>query len=300
MSPPLLELSDVRIDLAGRPVLQSVTLCSSGNRIGLLGQGRFVFQALAGAADVVGGSVRIRGVELDAARESSLFGVAEPWSARPNMTMRDGLVLSALLGGCSSHDAKRRADRVVEQLGIGQLARQKLVRRTKVEHYLAGLAEAALFEPEIVVVDWPIGVLDADGWARFGTALSRLIQQKTWLAWVPGPARLPVESAWIGALDQLLWIEDGFGVDVGATPSEQVRTLVVVDASLDQLPPGLDQGPSQLSTVQFLPGVFRPRSAFVVDLPRDEYGRPNTEAILAWCDHNGLALFRLEPLDHGF
>jgi hypothetical protein len=300
MSYPLLELEDVRIDCNGQCVLESLSLRSSGDRIGLLGQGRFLFDALAGSADIVAGRLQIRGVEFERARESSLFAVARPWPTGSNVTVRDGLILSALLGGCMSSAAKRRADRAIEALGLGQLARQKLVRRPKVEQYLAGLAEAALFEPEIIVVDWPIGLLDPDGWVRFGTALSRLIQHKRWLAWVPGPARLSVEQSWIGALDQLLWVENGLSVEFGATAVDRVRCLVVIDAALDQLPEGLDQEGIRLEPIRLAAPFGERRRAFVVELARDEFGRPCSEPLLAYCDRHGLPLFRLEPLDRGF
>jgi hypothetical protein len=300
MSLPLLELDDVRIDFDGRCVLESVSLSSSGDRVGLLGQGNFVFEAMAGAADVRAGSFRIGGIELEQARESSSYAVARPWPARSNVTVREGLIVSALLGGCRSSDAKQRADRALDGLGIGHLTQQKLTRRPKVEHYLAGLAEAALFEPEAIVVDWPIGLLDSDGWSRFGTALSRLVQHRRWLAWVPGPGRLPVERAWILTLDQLLWVESGLSVEVGATTAERVRTLVVIGTTLDQLPEGLSEQGLVLQPIRLASPFGEQRAAFVVELPRDEYGRPCTEQLLGWCDRHSLPLLRLEPLDRGF
>jgi hypothetical protein len=300
MSNPLLELDDVRIDCDGRCVLESVSLCSSGDRIGLLGQGCFIFEALAGAADVVSGVFRIGGLELSQAREASAFAVARPWPARCNATLREGLVLSALLGGCTNSTAKRRAERAIEMLGIGHLTRQKLTRRPKVDYYLAGLAEAALFEPDTVVVDWPIGLLEPDGWSRYGMALARLIQHKRWLVWVPGPARHVVEQSWIGALDQLLWVENGLSVELLGSHSQRVRTLVVIDAAIEVLPEGLDEAELRVSPIRLAAPFGERRTAFVVELPRDEFGRPFTEALLGWCDRHGLPLSRLEPLDRSF
>jgi hypothetical protein len=300
MSHPVLELEDVRIDREGRCVLESISLCSSGDRIGLVGQGLFIFEALAGAADVTSGALRIGGRELAQARETGAFAIARPWPMRLHATLREGLILSALLGGCTNVAAKQRADRAIEALGLGHLSRQKLLRRPKADYYLAGLAEAALFEPEIVVVDWPIGLLEVDGWSRYGLALSRLIQHKRWLAWVPGPARHAVEQSWIGALDQLLWVENGLSVELSAMPSERVRTIVVIDRALDVLPEGLDVEALQLSPMRPASPHGEQRTAFVVELPRDEFGRPATDTLLGWCDRHNLPLSRLDPLDRGF
>jgi len=180
------------------------------------------------------------------------------------------------------------------------MTRQQSKRRPKVDYYLAGLAEAALFEPEVVVVDLPIGILEMDGWSRYGTALSRLIQHKRWLAWVSGPVRHAVEHSWIGALDQLLWVENGLSCELSATPAERVRTLVVIDAALDVLPEGLDTEELRLAPIRLASPYGEKRTAFVVELSKDAFGRPITEPLLGWCDRHSLPLFRLDPLDRGF
>lgn len=300
MSAALIELEDVRIDSEGRCVLDALNLRSSGDRIGLLGQGRHVFDVLSGTAEVVVGEFRVAGTELDRARESGLFAVARPWLDHTNVTLREGLIASGLLGGCTDANARQRADQALNLLGLEQMARSKLTGRTRVEHYLAGLAEAALFESPILVIDCPIGVLQAEAWVRYGMALSRLVQHRRWLAHVPAPARLPVERAWIGALDQLLWVEDGLCVELAAVSSERVKTLVVIDALLDQLPEGLETQAAGVQRIRLSRPAADRQTAFMMELPRDEYGRILTEPLLAWCDRHGLPLFRLDPLDRGF
>ena len=299
MSQPLLELDDVRIDFEGRCVLESVSLATSGDRIGLLGEGGYLLEALSGAADVASGAFRVLGLDIEEARKSSAFAVARPWQPRANVSVYDGLVLSALLAGCTHAAAKHRAARAIDCVGLGQLSRQKLTRRPRIDHYLAGLAEAALFEPEVVVIDWPIGLLEQDAWARYGTALSKLIQRRRWAAWVPAPARHAVEQSWIGALDQLLWVESGLCVEMSGKDSERVRALVVIDAVLDALPEGLEQVGLQLLPVRLVSLPGKQQSAYVVELSRDGFGRPITEPLLGWCDRNALPLSRLEPLDRG-
>lgn len=300
MSQPLLELDDVRIDLEGRCVLESMTLSTSGDRVGLLGSGRFILEALAGAADVVEGELRVAGVEIQRARDSNLFAVARAWPGQKQIRLRDGLTLAALMAGCTAQSAKGHVDRALALLGIEQLGQHKLNTRPRVEHHLAGLAEAALFEPKVVVIDWPIGLLDADSWVRYGTALARLVQHRRWLGYVPVPARLAAEQSWVGALDQLLWLENGMCVELQGSSTERVRVLVVLNASIDPLPPGLELAENRLERIRLAHPPSEPRTAFVLELPRDEYGRVMTDPVLAWCDRHGLPLCRLEPLDRGF
>lgn len=300
MSLPLLQVDDVRIDLDGQCVLESVTLLTSGDRVGLLGHGRYLFEALAGTADVAHGELRVCGVEFQRARDSNVFAVARPWPAQASVRLRDGLELAALMAGGTVQTAKLQVSRALALLGIENLADHKLGGRTRVEHYLAGLAEAALFDPAVVVIDWPIGLLSPEGWVRYGTALARLVQHRRWLGYIPAPARLAAEQSWLGALDQLLWLENDACVELEVSSAQHIRTLVVLDALVDPLPEGLELGESRLERIRLGYPASDQRTAFVLDLPRDEYGRVVTDPVLAWCDRHSLPLFRLEPLDRGF
>ncbi|HEY5955757.1 MAG TPA: hypothetical protein VIV60_04355, partial [Polyangiaceae bacterium] len=250
--------------------------------------------------DLVSGAMRIGGVPWEEAREAGVFSVARPWAERADVTLRDGLNLSALLAGCSPRQARERTDTALESIGLVGLARQRWVRRPKVEHYLAGLAEAAIVDSGIVVVQLPIGQLEPDAWARYGTALSRLVEDRRWIMCWPGPARLAVEQSWMGALEQLLWIENGMSVDMGTSANGRVRTLVVVGADLDVLPEGSDAEALRLERVGLARRPGEPRTALVADLSRDASGRPCTEPLLSFCHQHALPIFRLEPLDRGY
>lgn len=300
MTLPLLQLDDVRIDLEGQCVLECVTLLTTGDRVGMLGHGRYIFEALAGTAQVVHGELRICGAELERARDTGVFSVARPWPAQTRIRLREGLTLAALMAGSTAQTAKQQVERALALLAIEHLAEHKLGGRTRVEHYLAGLAEAALFEPTVVVIDWPIGLLSAEGWVRYGTALARLVQHRRWLGYIPAPARLPAEQSWLGALDQLLWLEDGTCVELEVESAQHIRTLVVLDALVDPLPEGIELPDGRLERIRLGYPASDQRTAFVLHLPRDEYGRVVTEPVLAWCDRHSLPLYRLEPLDRGF
>jgi predicted ABC-type transport system involved in lysophospholipase L1 biosynthesis ATPase subunit len=300
MSATLLELDAARIDKQGRCVLEGVTLRADGDRVGLSGDGTYLLDVLSGAAELASGAMRVGGMPWEEAREAGVFGVARPWAERADVTLRDGLILSALLTGCTQRQAKQRAEDALNALGLSALAGQKWAKRPRVEHYLAGLVEAALVEPAIVVAELPIGLLEPDAWARYGSALSRLVQERRWLVCLPGPARLPVEQSWVSALDQLLWIENGIGVAVEPSATERVRTLVVVGGTLDVLPEGFDAPSLRLERVGLAARPGEPRTALIADLARDASGRACTEPVLEWCQRHALPIIRLEPLDRGY
>ena len=68
MTCPLLELKELRLERNSRTVLDATNLVSSGDRIGLLGEGRQVMAAFYGEATVTSGSFLVCGVELEQAR----------------------------------------------------------------------------------------------------------------------------------------------------------------------------------------------------------------------------------------
>ena len=300
MIAPLLELRDARIDAGERLVIEQLNLCSTAERVGLLGRGRAVFDALCGLVQLTEGDLLVGGVPFGEAMRSHRYACACPWPApgakRYDVTVFDGLVYSAMLAGCGAKEAQRRSSAALARLGLAHFAKQRLPARVGLEHYLAGLVEAALFDPEIVVVDWPIAVLTEEAWARYGTALSMLLGRRRFIAWVPGPARLPVERSWVGALDELLFLDGELSAKFATGGAHIMRILLVVAASPTQIQSAVDSSGLALSPVAIRAQTGVARAAFVVELAMDEFGRPCTETVLTWCDRHQLPIVRLEPL----
>jgi hypothetical protein len=301
MSAVALELRDVSIVEEGRTLLDGVTFRSSGERIGLAGAGEYVVRALCGSARVSSGLIAIDGVDLEQASSAGVYGIATAWddpgSRKSKLTIEEGLTLSCLLAGDTSIQACRRVRIAFQRLGLRHLARQRLPARVGLEHHFAGLLEAALFEPKVVVVKWPIGLLSAEAWGRYGTALSLLLAQRRWIVWVTGPARLPVEQAWIGALDQVIYLERGMAAGYAPGTPSVARVLLVLDTSSDAVIPTTSASGFPLVRAELHGIAGQSRAAFVAELPRDEFGRPCTSLLLSFCDRHQLPILRLEPLD---
>jgi predicted ABC-type transport system involved in lysophospholipase L1 biosynthesis ATPase subunit len=301
MSAEVLELRDVTIEEEGRILLDGVSFRSTGERIGLSGAGEHVVQVLCGGARVSSGQILVDGVELEQATGSGVFGVATAWDApnsrKSKLTIEEGLTLSCLLAGDTASQARLRVRSAFQRLGLRHLAEQRLPARVGLDHHFAGLLEAALFEPKVIVVKWPIGTLSEEAWGRYGTALSLLVSQRRWIVWLTGPARLPVEQAWLGALDQVIYLERGMAAGYAPGTSAVARYLLVLEAPRDA-----ETSPASSPGLLLTPAVLQGsagahRAAFVAELPRDEFGRPCTSILLSWCDRHQLPILRLEPLD---
>jgi predicted ABC-type transport system involved in lysophospholipase L1 biosynthesis ATPase subunit len=300
MNAPLLELRAVQVERDGRRVLDAVNLVTSGERIGLLGEGRHIIAAFCGEATIASGSLLLCGVELEEARKTHLFGIARPWSNPANVTypftVFEGLVLSAMLAGYTEAESRKRTEFALSLLGLAHFGRHRLGKRVGLDHHLAGLVEAALFEPTVIVVDWPLGDLTADGWARYGTALSRLVSRRRWLTWVSGPARLPVEQAWVGALDQLFLLDGELSIGIVPGLTNTARTLLVLGVEASQVEPFFDTLGIKPEPVGLVATAGEAKSAYVLDLPTDEFGRVMTSTVLEWSDEHQLPIVRLEVI----
>jgi predicted ABC-type transport system involved in lysophospholipase L1 biosynthesis ATPase subunit len=300
MTAPLLELRAVQIERDGRRVLDAVNLVTSGERIGLLGEGRHVIAAFCGDATIASGSLLLCGVELEEARKTHLFGIARPWSNPANVafpfTVFEGLVLSSMLAGYTESESRKRTEFALSLLGLAHFGSHRLGKRVGLDHYLAGLVEAALFEPTVIVVDWPLGDLTADGWARYGTALSRLVSRRRWLTWVSGPTRLPVEQAWVGALDQLFLLDGELSIGIVPGLTNTARTLLVLGVEASKVEPIIGTLGIKLDPVGLVTTVGEAKSAYVLDLPTDEFGRVLTSTVLEWSDTHQLPIVRLEVI----
>jgi ABC-2 type transport system ATP-binding protein len=79
------------------------------------------------------------------------------------LTVGELLDLAGRLFGLAPAERKRRADRLIERVGLAQARTQSLKKFSKGMLQRAGLAQALMNEPELVVLDEPMSGLDPIG-----------------------------------------------------------------------------------------------------------------------------------------
>ena len=79
------------------------------------------------------------------------------------LTVPELLDLAGRLFGVSAGERRRRADRLIERVGLGSARNQNLKKFSKGMLQRAGLAQALMNEPELVVLDEPMSGLDPIG-----------------------------------------------------------------------------------------------------------------------------------------
>jgi hypothetical protein len=82
------------------------------------------------------------------------------------------------------------------------------------------------------------------------------------------------------------------GLSPGVTHA--ARTLLVLEVTAAEAMRVSDQLGFKLEPAGYGLAKAETQAAFFVDLPRDEFGRPLTSAILDWCDEHQFPIRRLE------
>ncbi|HWC31104.1 MAG TPA: ABC transporter ATP-binding protein [Dehalococcoidia bacterium] len=78
-----------------------------------------------------------------------------------NMSAADNIELPALMAGQSAGEARKRRDRLVNQLGIAEQARMAPGRMSGGQQQRVALARALINDPDLLIADEPTGNLDS-------------------------------------------------------------------------------------------------------------------------------------------
>lgn len=138
---------------------------------GASGSGKSTLLWVAGALMTpTGGTVRLNGHDLYAlspearahARAAGIGFVFQNFHLVPYLTVRENVLAPSLAGGNGNAVALgRRADELIEQLGIAPRREHVPSKLSSGERQRTALARALLREPKLVLADEPTGNLDA-------------------------------------------------------------------------------------------------------------------------------------------
>jgi molybdate transport system ATP-binding protein len=235
-----MSLTDVGVAAAGLDVavavqrgafrLQVAATVAPGEVLGVLGPNgagkTTLLRVLAGLAAVTEGSIRLGGTVLDDAAKGTFVPaeqrpvglVFQNYRLFPHLSVRDNVAFAARSRGARRGDARRHADRFLQQLDLTGLATRKPAQLSGGQAQRVALARALAADPAMLLLDEPLAALDARTRLEVRTELRRH------LADFPGPVLLvthdPLEA--MVMTDRLLVIEDGHVVQHG-TPAQVAR-----------------------------------------------------------------------------
>ncbi|MFC5729233.1 MULTISPECIES: ABC transporter ATP-binding protein [Nocardioides] len=230
----VLELTDVtRVHGEGPAAVQALRAVSfrahAGELVAVMGpsgSGKSTLLTLAGGLDrPTDGRVVVEGVELGALgnderarmRRTSIGYVFQGFNLIPALTAAENVALSRELDGVAARTARAEARRVLEEVGIGDLADRFPDDMSGGQQQRVAIARAVVGERRLILADEPTGALDTET----GEEILRLLRARC----DAGAAGVLVthearHAAWA---DRVVFLRDGRVVD--ETGAESVDLL---------------------------------------------------------------------------
>jgi branched-chain amino acid transport system ATP-binding protein len=160
---PLLEVNGISKRFKGLQALRDVSFTvSEGEIVGLIGPNgagkTTCFNVIAGVYPPDSGAVQFGGKRIDGWRPDQVcragigrtFQLVKPFAA---LSVMDNVVVGALNGTASAHDAKRRAARIIDELGLAGQADQTAASLTLPDRKRLEVARALATGPRLLLLD---------------------------------------------------------------------------------------------------------------------------------------------------
>ena len=172
---------------------------------------------------------------LGSAYRNLLGYLPQDFGYYPDFSVQDYLLYIASIKGLRPATARQRMQSLLEQVGLTQVRRQKMKKLSGGMKRRAGIAQAMLNDPKILILDEPTAGLDPKERIRFRNLISELAENRLVLL----STHIVSDVEYIA--DQLLLMKAGSLVHHGtsqqllAAAPTQVWTCTVPRAQADQL-----------------------------------------------------------------
>ena len=172
---------------------------------------------------------------LGSAYRNLLGYLPQDFGYYPDFSVQDYQLYIASIKGLRPATARQRMQSLLEQVGLTQVRRQKMKKLSGGMKRRAGIAQAMLNDPKILILDEPTAGLDPKERIRFRNLISELAENRLVLL----STHIVSDVEYIA--DQILLMKDGSLVHHGtsqqllAAAPTQVWTCTVPRAQADQL-----------------------------------------------------------------
>ena len=167
MTPPPLEVAGLHLSYAGVPALRGIDLAvAPGEFVALLGPSgcgkTTLLRAIAGFAVPDGGVIRLAGRDVARvpARARNIGLVFQGYALFPHMTAAGNVRFGLECRGVASAESDRRVTDALALVGLTGLAARRPAQLSGGQQQRVALARALVIEPDLLLLDEPLGALD--------------------------------------------------------------------------------------------------------------------------------------------
>lgn len=180
-----LRINNLTKEFGGFTAVDHLNLTMENGVYGLLGvngAGKTTFmKMLCTLLTPTEGEIRCNGQEIremDGEYRKILGYLPQDFGFYPEFSVQDYLLYIAALKGLRPVVAKRRAQELIEKTGLGKAAKKKMRALSGGMKRRAGIAQAMLNNPKILVLDEPTAGLDPNERIRFRNLISELAEER--------------------------------------------------------------------------------------------------------------------------
>lgn len=180
-----LELDDLTKKFGDFTAVNRMNLTMTNGVYGLLGVNgagkTTLMQMLCTLLKPTSGTIRCDGKDIftmDSEYRKLLGYLPQEFGFYPEFTVKDYLIYIAALKGISSVIAKKRVKELIDKVGLSKAANKKMKKLSGGMKRRAGIAQAMLNDPKILILDEPTAGLDPNERIRFRNLISEISEDR--------------------------------------------------------------------------------------------------------------------------
>jgi ABC-type Na+ transport system ATPase subunit NatA len=219
---PLLASSSLRVDVAGMPAIDGLTLESTGKAVLVLGAPRALFEAAAGLRVIEHGGLLVAGMSPPSSSRSGVAAAAplDP-PMPPRWTVLQYMSWSARLSGLARAECERAVHEALERLQLFAHRSLRLGKASFAVRRGAVIGAALATRPRVLLVEDPTVGLSGDTEPSFARVVARVMRDQPTLLFA---GRVALDSPVALAADEAIVVDGSKVLAQGALTEVAVQS----------------------------------------------------------------------------